>query len=132
MAGNLRSIVAPDAQTRYWPSGDNTSDLPPKSLSEQSLVRALTPTGALSLGNYATILKTLVASNLLIKNDKSVVRDAVRGEPVSVRLHRLFREFSDARRLARVFSAISHCVKDGICLFERSAAPNFNRATTGP
>ena len=73
MAGNLRSIVAPDAQTRYWPSGDNTSDLPPKSLSEQSLVRALTPTGALSLGNYATILKTLVASNLLIKNDKLVV-----------------------------------------------------------
>ena len=71
--GNLSTIGAPDAQTRYWASGDNTPDLPAKSLSERSPVRAPIRAGDLSFGNPATILPTYAVSKTLIKNDKSVV-----------------------------------------------------------
>ena len=64
---------APDAQTRYWASGDNTRDLPAKSLTERSLVRALIRPGDLSPGNYGTKMPAFAISNILIINNKPVV-----------------------------------------------------------
>ena len=73
LMGCSPSIGDADAQTGNWAPGDHRLDLRARPLTERSPVRALNATDRLTPGNCPTIRAKITVSNILIKNDKSVV-----------------------------------------------------------